>query len=46
MNFRVSDSEVGIELVRNMIGGYQRIKDSIIVGESPNAGENIVITVQ
>ena len=38
INFRLSDSRTGIELNRNMLGGYQRIRDSVIVGESPNIG--------
>ena len=38
INFRLADSQTGIELDRNMLGGYQRVSDSVIVGESPNFG--------
>ena len=37
-NFYLSDSLHSLFLVRNMLGGYQRIKNSVIVGESPNVG--------
>ena len=37
--FKVADSLHGIRLFRNMLGGYQRISDSIIVGESGNIGD-------
>lgn len=39
LNFKLADSMVGVNLFRNMLSGYQRIKKSVIVGESPNIGE-------
>ena len=38
VNFFVGDSLRGITLNRNMLGGYQRIKDSTIIGDTPNTG--------
>ena len=38
VNFYVGDSLRGITLNRNMLGGYQRIKDSTIIGDTPNTG--------
>ena len=32
-----------VEFFRNMIGGYQRIKNAVIVGESPNIGTRLKI---
>lgn len=32
INFRLADNAVGVKLTKNMQGGYQRLKDSIIVG--------------
>ena len=38
VNFFVGDSLRGITLNRNMLGGYQRIRDSTIIGDTPNTG--------
>ena len=38
VNFFVGDSLRGILLNRNMLGGYQRIRDSTIIGDTPNTG--------
>ena len=38
INFFVGDSLEGIRLNRNMLGGYQRIRNSTIIGETANAG--------
>ena len=38
INFFVGDSLEGIRLNRNMLGGYQRIRNSTIIGETGNAG--------
>ena len=37
-NFRLADSLIGIHLFRNVLGGYQRVSNSIIIGESSNKG--------
>ena len=39
INFKVADSKIGIELFRNLLGGYQRIKNATVVGESSNTGK-------
>ena len=38
VNFFVGDSLEGIRLNRNMLGGYQRIRNSTIIGETINLG--------
>ena len=38
VNFFVGDSLEGIRLNRNMLGGYQRIRNSTIIGETVNVG--------
>ena len=38
VNFRLADSLVGIYLFRNVLGGYQRVSNSTIIGESSNKG--------
>ena len=38
-NFRLADSITGIKLVRNMLNGYQRIKNAVIIAESDNIGK-------
>ena len=38
VNFFVGDSLRGITLNRNMLGGYQRIRDTTIIGDTPNTG--------
>ena len=38
LNFKLADSLDSIELFRNTLGGYQRIKNATIIGESPNKG--------
>ena len=38
INFFVGDSLEGIRLNRNMLGGYQRIRNTTIIGETANAG--------
>ena len=37
-NFKLSDANVGIKFIRNMLDGYQLLNNSIIVAESPNVG--------
>ena len=39
INFKLADSRRGIELFRNIPGGFQRVKDTTIVAESPNVGK-------
>lgn len=39
----MADSHVGLEFVRNMLGGYQAIKDSKIIGQSVNTGSGQMI---
>ena len=38
INFKLADSLRGIEVFKNFLAGYQRIKDAVIVAESPNIG--------
>ena len=38
VNFRLSDSIIGIQMYRNILGGYQRVSNSTIIGESSNKG--------
>ena len=45
-NFKLADAKVGIEFVRNMLDGYQLLKDSLIVAETPNIGKPSKIKVQ
>ena len=45
-NFKLADAAVGIEFIRNMLDGYQLLKDSVIVGETPNFGKPSDIKVQ
>ena len=44
-NFKLSDAQVQIDFVRNMLSGYQMLKDAIIVMESPNLGHPSKIRV-
>ena len=39
--FKLADAKVGIEFNRNMLGGYQRVIDSVIAGETPNVGNDL-----
>ena len=38
-NFRLADARWAIRFVRNMLSGYQILKDSTIVYQSPNVGK-------
>ena len=38
VNFFLGDSLEGIRLNRNMLGGYQRVRNSTIIGETVNEG--------
>ena len=38
VNFFLGDSLEGIRLNRNMLGGYQRIRNSTLIGETVNVG--------
>ena len=38
VNFFLGDSLEGIRLNRNMLGGYQRIRNSTVIGETVNVG--------
>ena len=38
VNFFLGDSLEGIRLNRNMLGGYQRIRNSPLIGETVNVG--------
>ena len=44
-NFKLADSRVGIEFERNMFGGYQRVVDAVIAGETPNIGNDFKVRV-
>ena len=37
-NFKLADGGTSMAFERNMLDGYQRISNSIIIGESPNLG--------
>lgn len=45
INFKLADAKVGIEFVRNMLDGYQLLKDSLIVAQTPNIGKPSMIKV-
>ena len=44
-NFMLADAPENMALERNMLDGYQRISDSVIIGESPNKGSGHKIKV-
>ena len=44
-NFMLADSAENMAFERNMLDGYQRISDSVIIGESPNKGRGQNIKV-
>ena len=44
-NFMLADSAENMAFERNMLDGYQRISDSVIIGESPNKGRGQKIKV-
>ena len=44
-NFMLADSAQNMAFERNMLDGYQRISDSVIIGESPNKGRGQKIKV-
>ena len=46
VNFRLADSLIGIYLFRNVLGGYQRVSNSTIIGESSNRGMIFVLSFQ
>ena len=39
VNCKFADSKRSIEVFKNFLDGYQKIKDTVIVGESPNVGK-------
>ena len=45
LKFRLAESQVGIEFVRNQINGYQLFEDAVIIGETPNLGKPDTIKV-
>ena len=45
-NFRLADGGANMAFERNMLDGYQRISNSIIIGESANLGSGQWIKVQ
>ena len=45
-NFKLADAQVGIEFIRNMLDGYQLLKDALIIAETPNIGKPSMIKVQ
>ena len=44
-NFMLADAPENMAFERNMLDGYQRISDSVIIGESPNKGSGHKIKV-
>ena len=48
INFKLADggTDGNIAFVRNMLSGYQRLSNSVIIGESPNIGSGQWITVR
>ena len=45
-NFRLADGYESMAFERNMLDGYQRLIDSVIIGQSPNKGSGQKIKVQ
>jgi len=45
INFKLADSTQGIHFNRIQLSGYQMVKDSLIIGETPNVGKPEVIWV-
>ena len=44
-NFKLADGGASMAFERNMLSGYQRISNSIIIGESPNLGSGQMVRV-
>jgi len=44
-NFMLADAPENMAFERNMLDGYQRISDSVIIGESPNKGSGHKIKI-
>ena len=45
-NFKLADSHIGAKFTRNMLDGYQLLKDSLIIGETPNVGHSVPLWVR
>jgi len=45
INFKLADSKTGVLFNRIQLNGYQMIKDSLIIGETPNVGKPAVVWV-
>ena len=38
-NFKLADADVAVIFERNMLDGYQLLKDSLIIAKTPNVGK-------
>ena len=45
-NFKLADADVGVIFERNMLDGYQLMKDALIVAKTPNLGKPSKIKVR